>query len=53
MAANNLSIDQVSTLLNRKNRTVRIWRCKSSGRQIPADQLELLKFKVAEAERAQ
>lgn len=47
MAEHSLTPEQVATMLNRSAQTVRIWRCKSDGRNIPEHTLELLKAKVA------
>ncbi|BAO20649.1 hypothetical protein [Pseudomonas phage PPpW-3] len=46
MAAHDLTTEQVGELLNRRPQTVRIWRCKSDGRQIPEHSLELLRVKI-------
>lgn len=47
MDAHNLTPSKVGKILNRKPMTVRIWMCKSDGRNIPEHALELLRIKAA------
>jgi hypothetical protein len=46
MDVHKLTAAQVGALLGRTAGTVRIWRCKSDNRTIPATALELLAFKL-------
>lgn len=48
MADHGLTVAAVAGMLKRRPMTVRIWRCKSSSRQIPVHALELLRAKVAQ-----
>lgn len=41
-----LKAEDVATILKREINTVRIWRCKSDNRNIPADALRLLKLEA-------
>lgn len=43
---NGLSNTEVGEMLDRTEKTVRIWRCKS-GADIPVHMLELLEFRIA------
>ncbi len=45
MTERNLSAEDVAKLLNRSVQTVYMWRCESSGRDIPEHTLELLRAK--------
>lgn len=49
MTEHGLSPAKVGKLLDRSPQTVRIWRCKSDARTIPAHALELLKIKLGAA----
>lgn len=46
MAANKLTVQEVSELLDRKPGTVRVWRCLTSGKAIPDHAMELLRVKA-------
>lgn len=48
MTAHSLTSRDVGQLLGRTEQTVLIWRCKS-GKIIPANLLELLELKLAQA----
>lgn len=48
MTERNLSADDVAKLLNRSVQTVYMWRCESSGRDIPEHTLELLRAKAGQ-----
>lgn len=46
MDEHGLTIEAVAVLLNRSPQTVRIWRCRNVGRQIPEHALELLRARL-------
>ena len=50
MAEHGLTCSDVGRLLGRTEQTVLIWRCKG-GKVIPSHQLELLEYKLSEAEQ--
>ena len=46
MEDNGLKAGDVAEMLDRETITIRIWRCKSSTRVIPADALRLLELEL-------
>lgn len=47
MLQHELSVKAVADILGRKPQTIYMWRCKTGPRVIPADILDLLKFRLA------